>query len=57
MKLAEAQDGTFLEAEMGMDPDRLQYRVFDLVAGKRFFGSWLRQTFDALGRAARTRAE
>jgi hypothetical protein len=57
MKLAEAQDGTFLEAEMGMDPDRLQYRVFDLVAGKRFFRSWLRQTFDALGRAARTRAE
>jgi hypothetical protein len=53
MELAKAQDGTFLEAEMGMEPDRLQYRVFDLVAGKRFFRAWLRETVEALGHAAR----
>jgi Polyketide cyclase / dehydrase and lipid transport len=53
MELAEAQDGTFLQGEMGMDPSRLQYRVFDAVVGKRFFKSWLRETFDALGRVAR----
>jgi hypothetical protein len=53
MELAQAQDGTFLQGEMGMDPSRLQYRVFDAVVGKRFFKSWLRETFDALGRVAR----
>jgi uncharacterized protein YndB with AHSA1/START domain len=56
MELAEAQNGTFLEAEMGMDPTSLQQRVFDVVAGKRFFRAWLRETVDALGRAARTAA-
>jgi Polyketide cyclase / dehydrase and lipid transport len=56
MGLAEAQSGTFLEAEMGMEPERLQYRLFDAVAGKRFFRAWLRETFDALGRAAGSRA-
>jgi Polyketide cyclase / dehydrase and lipid transport len=56
MELAEARDGTFLEAEMGMEPDRLRQRVFDVVAGRRFFKAWLRETVDALGRAARSRA-
>jgi uncharacterized protein YndB with AHSA1/START domain len=55
MELAEAQDGTFLEAEMGMEPDRLRDRVFDVVAGRRFFKAWLRETVDALGRAAKTK--
>jgi hypothetical protein len=56
MELAEAQDGTFLEAEMGMEPDRLRQRVFDAVAGRRFFKAWLRETVDALSRAVRTGA-
>ena len=56
MELTEAQNGTFLEAEMGMDPTSLHQRVFDVVAGKRFFRAWLRETVDALGRAARTTA-
>jgi hypothetical protein len=56
MELTEAQDGTFAAAEMGMDPLNLKVRVFDALAGQRFFRSWLRQTFDALGRAARSRA-
>jgi hypothetical protein len=54
-ELAEAQDGTFLEGEMGMEPSGLSNRVFDTVVGKRFFAAWLRQTFDALGRAAATK--
>jgi uncharacterized protein YndB with AHSA1/START domain len=53
MELAEAQDGTFLEAEMGMDPSGVRQRVFDAVAGKRFFRAWLRETVEALGRVAR----
>jgi hypothetical protein len=56
-ELAEAQDGTFLEGEMGMEPSGLQNRMFDAVVGKRFFAAWLRQTFDALGRVATTKAE
>ena len=56
MELTEAQDGTYLEAEMGMEPRRLQYRAFDLVAGKRFFRAWLRETVEALGQAARSRS-
>ena len=56
VELAEAQEGTFVDAEMGMEPGSLPYRVFDLVAGKRFFRAWLRETCDALSRAAKTRA-
>jgi uncharacterized protein YndB with AHSA1/START domain len=55
MELTEARDGTFLQAEMGMDPTSLQDRVFDVVAGRRFFRAWLRETVDALGDAARAR--
>lgn len=53
MELTEARDGTFLQAEMGMDPTSLPDRVFDVVAGKRFFRAWLRETVDALSLAAR----
>lgn len=50
--LTEAQDGTFVDGEMGMDPAGIGYRVFDAVAGRRFFSSWMTQTFAALERAA-----
>jgi uncharacterized protein YndB with AHSA1/START domain len=53
MELAEAREGTFLQAEMGMDPTSFRDRAFDAVAGKRFFRSWLQQTVDALGKAAK----
>jgi uncharacterized protein YndB with AHSA1/START domain len=50
--LTEAQSGTFLEGEMGMDPSSIGQRVFDAVAGRRYFTSWMNQTFVALERAA-----
>jgi hypothetical protein len=55
-ELAEARGGTFLEGEMGMEPERLQMRAFDLVAGKRYFRAWLRQTLEALASVAQRRA-
>ena len=48
----EAQGNTFIDAEFGMDPQDLGSRVFDLVAGRRYFRKWLEQSLDALGEAA-----
>ena len=52
MLLTEAQDGTFVDARFGMDPGKFQYRIFDLVAGKRYFRGWLSAVArrDAAGR-------
>ena len=55
--LTEAQDGTFVDARFGMDPGKFQYRIFDLVAGKRYFRSWLEQSLDAMQRVAADRAQ
>jgi hypothetical protein len=52
MLLAEAQGGTFVDGQMGMDPQRLQMRVFDAVAGKRYFTRWLEASLDAMKQAA-----
>ena len=54
--LTEAQGGTFVDGEMGMDPADFGYRVFDLVAGRRYFSSWMAQTLVALDEAARSAA-
>ena len=51
--LTEAQNGTFVDGEMGMDPHGIVSRAFDAVAGRRYFSSWMAQTFAALERAAR----
>ena len=50
--LTETRDGTFIDAEFGMDPTTLGNRVFDLVAGKRYFRRWLDESLDALRQAA-----
>ena len=50
--LTEAQDGTFLDAKFGMEPSKLQYRVFDAVMGGRYFRDWLRTSLDAMRDAA-----
>ena len=50
--LTEAQGDTFVEAEFGMDPRTIGTRVFDWVAGKRYFRKWLEQSIDALKQAA-----
>ncbi len=54
--LTEAQDGTFVDARFGMEPAKLQYRVFDWVAGNRYFRNWLEQSLDAMKRVASSRA-
>ena len=46
--LTEAQGGTFLDVEFGIDPADLPHRVFDIVAGKRFFRRWLEQSIEGL---------
>ena len=53
--LTEAQGGTFVESRMGMDPKGLGTRMFDAVAGQRYFRNWLQQTIESLGDAARRR--
>jgi uncharacterized protein YndB with AHSA1/START domain len=54
--LTEAQGGTFVDSRAGMEPHRLKYRVFDAVAGRRYFRRWLEQSLDAMGDTARRRA-
>jgi len=52
--LTEAQGGTFVELEMGMEPKHLRYRLFDLAMGRRYFRAWSDQSLEALRAAART---
>jgi uncharacterized protein YndB with AHSA1/START domain len=54
--LAEAQDGTFVEARFGMEPSTLKHRAFDMAIGKRYFRSWLESSLDAMERACQERA-
>ena len=53
--LTEAQGGTFVDSQMGMDPKGLRNRVFDTVMGERYFSSWLADTVASLSDAARRR--
>jgi uncharacterized protein YndB with AHSA1/START domain len=53
--LTEAQGGTFVDVEFGVDPQSMRTRVFDMVAGKRYFRNWLEQSIDALRVAAHER--
>ena len=50
--MTEAQGGTFIDAEFGLDPKTARARVFDVVAGRRYFRQWLEQSLEALRRAA-----
>ena len=50
--LTEAQGGTFIDAEFGLEPRTLGTRVFDQLAGKRYFRRWLEESLDALERVA-----
>ena len=54
--LTEAQGGTFVDGSMGMVPDGLAYRVFDAVAGRIYFRSWLAESLQSLSVAAVERA-
>jgi polyketide cyclase/dehydrase/lipid transport protein len=50
-----AQTGTYLEVEMGMDPEGATDRFLYATVGKPFFRRWLRQSIDALQAAAEGR--
>jgi carbon monoxide dehydrogenase subunit G len=50
--LTGAQGGTFVEGEMGMDPQSVGKRVFDAIAGRRFFRRWLQESLEAMGETA-----
>jgi hypothetical protein len=52
--LTPAQDDTFVEAEFGMEPTNLQYRVMDATVGRTYFRRWLEDSFEALAQAALT---
>ena len=53
-----AQGGTFVEGEMGMEPQGVKARVFDATVGRRYFADWIAKTFDGLrGAAVKRRAD
>jgi hypothetical protein len=53
-QLMGAREGTFVDVESGMEPARLPHKVFDMLAGKRFYRSWLEQSIAGLRGAAET---
>ena len=46
--LTDAQGGTFVDVEMGMQPKSTGDKVFDAVFGRVYFRRWLDQSLDAL---------
>jgi uncharacterized protein YndB with AHSA1/START domain len=55
--LTEAQGGTFVDGRMGMDPNGIGNHVFDMVAGRRYFRTWLADSLESMRRAATERAQ
>jgi hypothetical protein len=55
--LTEAQGGTFVDGEAGMEPARIPHRVWDKVAGKRFYRDWLAKSLDGISTAAKREAQ
>ena len=49
--LTSVRDGTFIDVEFGMEPARIQHRVFDRLAGRRFYRRWLEESLEGLRRA------
>jgi uncharacterized protein YndB with AHSA1/START domain len=50
--LTEAQGGTFVDVEFGMDPIGTGRRIFDTAFGKLYFHRWLEQSLAGLEEAA-----
>jgi hypothetical protein len=50
--LTEAQGGTFVDVEFGIDPIGTRYRIFDTAFGKLYFRRWLEKSLAALEEAA-----
>jgi hypothetical protein len=56
LELTTAQEGTFVEGVAGLEAKSPQYKVFDAVAGRRYFTRWLETSLEALRRVATERA-
>jgi hypothetical protein len=54
--LTDMRGGTLVDARFGMEPLTARTKVFDAIAGKRYFRRWLEQSLDAMQRVARERA-
>jgi uncharacterized protein YndB with AHSA1/START domain len=50
--LTEAQNETFADIEIGMEPRRLHERALDAMIGRRYFRRWTDEAVSALGDAA-----
>jgi hypothetical protein len=50
--LTEAQGGTFVELEMGMQPKGIGNRLLDTAIGRTYFRRWSKESLEALGEAA-----
>ena len=48
--LTEAQGGTFVDMEMGIDPPAVRYGLFDKTIGRWFMKRWAEQAIDGLRR-------
>jgi carbon monoxide dehydrogenase subunit G len=55
--LTEAQDGTFVNLEMGMQPRRLGDRLMDAAVGRRYFRRWSQESLKALEGAAQRKPD
>jgi hypothetical protein len=51
--LTEARGGTFVDGEAGMEPGKIPHRVWDALAGKRFYRDWLAKSLEAIGEVAK----
>jgi len=56
LALTDMRGGTLVDARFGMEPPTARMKVFDAIAGKRYFRRWLEQSLDAMQRVARERA-
>jgi uncharacterized protein YndB with AHSA1/START domain len=56
LALTDMRGGTLVDARFGMEPLTARLRLFDAVAGRRYFRRWLEQSLDAMQRVAHHRA-
>ena len=56
LALTDMRGGTLVDARFGMEPPTAKMKLFDAVAGKRYFRRWLEQSLDAMQQVARERA-
>ncbi len=56
LAVADVHGGTFVDARFGMEPLTARTRIFDAIAGKRFFRRWLEQSLEAMQTVAQERA-